>query len=173
MKKEKTKSLDIEQICGHGSQRGSMPGVTVLAGCRQLATALLCSELNISYVRLRTSEQSSVSGYYLVSQCLRTGFGLVIEFIDHLQVVTKINYTTVTDFHTTVHSTLASSFYLYYPSRIYNIGTIKVSLNHTLPISLYYSIHKVFKSHVKSSQADFLYSSVLLQLTAILLFPCF
>jgi hypothetical protein len=31
-----------------------------------------------------------------------------------------------------------------------------------LQISLYYSTHKVFKSHVKSSQADFLYSSVLL-----------
>jgi hypothetical protein len=28
---EKNKSLDI----GHGSQRGSMPGVTVLAGCQQ------------------------------------------------------------------------------------------------------------------------------------------
>jgi hypothetical protein len=32
-------SLDIEEIYGHGSQRGSMPGVTVLAGCR----LLLCS----------------------------------------------------------------------------------------------------------------------------------
>jgi hypothetical protein len=31
----KNKSLDTEQIYGHGSQRGSMPGVTVLAGCRQ------------------------------------------------------------------------------------------------------------------------------------------
>jgi hypothetical protein len=34
-KEKKNKSLDIEQICGHGSQRGSMPGVAVLAGCRQ------------------------------------------------------------------------------------------------------------------------------------------
>jgi hypothetical protein len=33
--KEKNKSLDTEQIYGHGSQRGSMPRVTVLAGCRQ------------------------------------------------------------------------------------------------------------------------------------------
>jgi hypothetical protein len=32
---EKNKSLDIEQIYDHASQRGSMPGVTVLAGCRQ------------------------------------------------------------------------------------------------------------------------------------------
>jgi hypothetical protein len=34
-KEGKNKSLDIEQIYGHGSQRGLMPGVTVLAGCRQ------------------------------------------------------------------------------------------------------------------------------------------
>jgi hypothetical protein len=33
--KKKNKSLDTEQIYGHGSQRGSMPGVTMLAGCRQ------------------------------------------------------------------------------------------------------------------------------------------
>jgi hypothetical protein len=33
---------------------------------------------------------------------------------------------------------------------------------------LCYSTHKVFKSHVKSSQADFLYSSVLLKPTALL-----
>jgi hypothetical protein len=32
---EKNKCLDTEQIHGHGSQRGSMPRVTVLAGCRQ------------------------------------------------------------------------------------------------------------------------------------------
>jgi hypothetical protein len=31
----KNKSLDIEQIYDHGFQRGSMPGVTVLDGCRQ------------------------------------------------------------------------------------------------------------------------------------------
>jgi hypothetical protein len=33
-KEEKNKRLDIEQIYGHGSQRGLMPEVTVLAGCR-------------------------------------------------------------------------------------------------------------------------------------------
>jgi hypothetical protein len=33
----------------------------------------------------------------------------------------------------------------------FNTGTIAV----TLQISLHYSTHKVFKSHVKSSQADF------------------
>jgi hypothetical protein len=35
LKKKNNKSLDTEQIYGHGSQRGSMPRVTVLAGCRQ------------------------------------------------------------------------------------------------------------------------------------------
>jgi hypothetical protein len=34
-KEKKNKSLDTEKIYGHGSQRGSMPRVTVLAGCRQ------------------------------------------------------------------------------------------------------------------------------------------
>jgi hypothetical protein len=34
-KEGKNKSLDIEQIYGHASQRGLMPGVTVLAGYRQ------------------------------------------------------------------------------------------------------------------------------------------
>jgi hypothetical protein len=43
-----------------------------------------------------------------------------------------------------------------------NTGTITVSLNHTLPIPWYYSAHKVFKSYVKSSQANLLYSSALL-----------
>jgi hypothetical protein len=46
---------------------------------------------------------------------------------------------------------------------------MKVSLNHTLRIPLHYSTHKVFISHVKPSQADVLYSSVLLELSACLL----
>jgi hypothetical protein len=32
---EKNEGLDIEQIYGHGFQRGPMPGVSVPAGCRQ------------------------------------------------------------------------------------------------------------------------------------------
>jgi hypothetical protein len=36
-------------------------------------------------------------------------------------------------------------------------------------MSLYYDTHQVFNSHVKASQVDFLYSSVLLMLTACLL----
>jgi hypothetical protein len=103
---------------------------------------------------------------------------LVIGFIDHSHVITTNKYNTVTDFHTTKYSALVFSVYFHGSSlsvswqRIYNTGTIKVSLNYTLPISLYDSPHKVFKSHVKSSQADFLYSSVLLKLTAGLL-ACF
>jgi hypothetical protein len=80
----------------------------------------------------------------------------------YLEVVTTNNYNTIADFHTTKHSTLISSVYLHQSSRIYNTGAIKVSLNHTLPIPLYYSTQKVFKAHVKSSLADLLYSSVLL-----------
>jgi hypothetical protein len=83
------------------------------------------------------------------------------RFIEHSQVVDTAKYNTVTDFHTRNHSTLVYSVYFHLSSlsvswqRIYNTGTIKVSLNHTLPISLYYSTHKFFKSYVKSSQVDF------------------
>jgi hypothetical protein len=82
-------------------------------------------------------------------------------FIGSSPDVTTNKYNTVTEFHTTIHSTLIFSVYFHKSSlsvswqRIYNTGNIKVSLNHTLPISLYYSTHKVFKSHIKSSQVDF------------------
>jgi hypothetical protein len=72
--------------------------------------------------------------------------------INHLQAVTTINYYTVTGFHTAKHSTLNSSGCLHLSSRIYNTGTSTVSLNYTLQIL---RINEVFKSHVKSSQADF------------------
>jgi hypothetical protein len=75
---------------------------------------------------------------------LKSDFGLVIGFTDQLQVVTTINCNNVPDFHSRKHSTLISSVYLHLPSRIYNTGTTKVSLNHTLPISLYYSTRKIF-----------------------------
>jgi hypothetical protein len=88
-------------------------------------------------------------------------FRLVIGFINHLVVVTTVNYY-ITDFHTTKHSSPISSVYLHWSSRIYNAGTIKVTQNHKLAIPLHSSTHKVFKSHVKSSQVDFLYSSLLL-----------
>jgi hypothetical protein len=73
------------------------------------------------------------------------------------------------------HSTLIMLVHFLWSSlsvswqRIYNTRTMKVSLNYTFPISMYYCIHKVFKSHVKFSQADFLYSSVFQKLTACLL----
>jgi hypothetical protein len=84
-----------------------------------------------------------------------------MEFINHLQAVTVINYHTIIDLHNLqlFHTNLLNLFPLAFPIRflvmIYNTGTIKVSLNHALPISLCYSTHKVFKSHIKSSQADF------------------
>jgi hypothetical protein len=81
--------------------------------------------------------------------------------INHLQVVNTIKHNTVTDFHATNHSMLVFSVDFHKSSlsvswqRINNRGTIKVSRNHTLPISLYCITHKFFKSHVKSSQVDF------------------
>jgi hypothetical protein len=39
---------------------------------------------------------------------LKTRFGLVIGFNDHLQVVTTINYNAVPDFHTTLNANLFS-----------------------------------------------------------------
>jgi hypothetical protein len=42
-----------------------------------------------------------------------TGFGLVIGFINHSQIVTTINYNIVPDFYTTKHSTLIFSVYLH------------------------------------------------------------
>jgi hypothetical protein len=97
--------------------------------------------------------------YCHMFQWLKTGFAFVIGFINHLQVVTIIKCNIVTDFHTTNHSTLIFSVYFHQFSvsvswqRIYNTGNVKVLLHHTLPISLYYRIHKIFKPDVRSSQA--------------------
>jgi hypothetical protein len=41
------------------------------------------------------------------------GFGLVIVFINNLQVVATIDYYTIADFDTTEHSTPLSSVYLH------------------------------------------------------------
>jgi hypothetical protein len=94
-----------------------------------------------------------------------TGFGLVFGFINRLQVVTTITYNTVLDLHN-LHYNLLSLFPLVFTIRFLatdlNTGILQVWLHHTLPISLYYSTHKVFKSHVKSSQTDLLFPSVLL-----------
>jgi hypothetical protein len=86
------------------------------------------------------------------------------RFIEHSQVVITTKYNTVTDFHTTNHSSLIYSVYFQYSSlsvswqQIHNTGTIKVSLNHTFPISLHCNTLKVFISRVKSSQADFFFN---------------
>jgi hypothetical protein len=99
------------------------------------------------------------------------------RFIEHSKVVTTTEYNTVTDFHTTKHSTLIFTVYFHKSSlsvswqRIYNTGTIKVSLNHTLPISLYYSTHEVFKSHVNSSQVYLTLQVYCLLLCLLLLTP--
>jgi hypothetical protein len=89
---------------------------------------------------------------------LRRGFGLVIWFIGYLQIVTTI-ITLLLIYIMYSHSILISSVDLHKSSRVYNTGTIIVSLNHTFKIL---NINKIFKSHVKSSEADLLYSSVLL-----------
>jgi hypothetical protein len=46
--------------------------------------------------------------YCHVSQWLETGFGLVIGFTGHLQVVATNNYNTVTGFYTTKQTMLLS-----------------------------------------------------------------
>jgi hypothetical protein len=53
-------------------------------------------------------EDLDVGGRIILSRVsvTRDEFGLVIGFINHLQVVTTTKYNTVTDFHTTNHSTL-------------------------------------------------------------------
>jgi hypothetical protein len=51
---------------------------------------------------------------------LKTSFGMVIEFVKHLQVVITISYYTVVLYTIYNHSTLISSVCLHYFSRIYN-----------------------------------------------------
>jgi hypothetical protein len=83
---------------------------------------------------------------YSIYTC--SSFGLVIGFIDHLQVLTTSNYNTVADFHFTNHSTLIFSVYFHWSSLSIswqwtnNMETVKVSLNYTLTVLLYYSTCK-------------------------------
>jgi hypothetical protein len=74
----------------------------------------LCPVVNIlvsvlhsvfSLVRVRSSDLRILSRVLVT----KTGFGLVIGFINHLEVVTAINYHTLPDFRTTNHSTLSLS----------------------------------------------------------------
>jgi hypothetical protein len=67
------------------------------------------------------------------------------RFIGSSPVATTNNYYTIADIHNLqpLHTNLLSLFPLAFTicflARIYNKGTIKVSLNYTLPIRLYYS----------------------------------
>jgi hypothetical protein len=68
-----------------------------------------------------------------------TGFGLLIGFINHSQVVITINYNTLPDFYTTKHSTLIFSVYLH-------LSPLSVSWHHRLTLQILHT-KKVFNSH--------------------------
>jgi hypothetical protein len=82
--------------------------------------------------------------YCHVYQWLKTGHGLVIEFINHLQVVITINCYTTSDLHN-LQSLHTNLIYFHCSSlsvswqRIYNTGNIKVPVNYTFSVSMYYS----------------------------------
>jgi hypothetical protein len=84
--------------------------------------------------------------HYHKFQWLKQGFELVIEFVNNLQVKTVITLLLIYTFYN--HFTLIFPVYFHQSSLsaswqwIYNTGTIEVSLNHTLPIPLYYSTHR-------------------------------
>jgi hypothetical protein len=73
------------------------------------------------------------------------GFGLVIGFINHLQVVTTNNYYTIADLHNlqSLHTNLLNLFPLVFTVSFLatdlNTEIVKVSQNYTLPISMYCS----------------------------------
>jgi hypothetical protein len=76
----------------------------------------------------------------------------IIGFIDHSQVVLQTTITLSLFTHFTVHCytrwcpqsiTVSTIRFL---ATDFNTGTIRVSLNYTLQISLYYSTRKVFSS---------------------------
>jgi hypothetical protein len=106
------------------------------------------------------------ASYCHVFGWLRCWFALVIGFINNLQVITTNNYYTLADLQNLQSLHTNFSVYFYKPSLsasckwIYKMGTIKVSLNYTLPIPMHYSTHKVFKLHCKSSQVDKLFVAV-------------
>jgi uncharacterized membrane protein required for colicin V production len=62
-------------------------------------------------VKWNTDFITRMGGKVIVSRILvtETGFGFVFGFINHLQVVTAINYHTVSAFHATKHSTISLS----------------------------------------------------------------
>jgi hypothetical protein len=88
-----------------------------------------------------------------------TGSGLVIGFINRLQVVITINYNTVTNFHSTGnprHSSQSISTCLHFPFPG-NGSQQRNYHSHTLQML---HINQVFYSHVKSLQGDELSFSI-------------
>jgi hypothetical protein len=95
----------------------------------------------------------------------------MIGFISTL-VTTSLNYSqyrqysTIADLRTLHFITAHALGFPVFTSRLLamdlNTETITVSLDQTRPISLHYSARKAFKSHIKSTQADLLHSSVFL-----------
>jgi hypothetical protein len=83
----------------------------------------------------------------IVSRVLvtKTWFGLVIGFINHLQVVFTINYNIVSNFHTTNHSTQSISNCLHYPFPNNGFITQELAIQVTPNIPK----KKVFQSHFK------------------------
>jgi hypothetical protein len=84
--------------------------------CRRFGTTLLlflCSKGKGAKqpVRKQHSFRYHAGQYKILSRVwvAKAGFILVIEFINHSQIVTTINYHIVPDFHTTNHSTLSLS----------------------------------------------------------------
>jgi hypothetical protein len=135
----------VKQVAYHANQSGR---VMLGRGPWQvLSTGSVGSGARISHHSMQSVcllWDFQLATFIHVLQWLKTGFGLVIGFIDHLQDVTTNNYNTVTDSLTTKHSTLICSVYLHQPSRIYSTGTTKFSLNYTFAISMYVTPHTVF-----------------------------
>jgi hypothetical protein len=69
-------------------------------------------------------QETQVKLYCHVSQWLKTGFGLVIGFTNHLQVVTTINYYTIADLHIlqSLHTNLLGIFPLVFTLRFLTLG---------------------------------------------------
>jgi hypothetical protein len=95
----------------------------------------------------------------------------MIEFIDTLYTPfgTTGNYSAIADLHTLQFTVTHTLRFSVFTSHIlvtnFNTGTITVSLNHTLQISLYYSTHKDFSSLPEFQlQMNSLYFSVNCQL---------
>jgi hypothetical protein len=98
------------------------------------------------WFRQRKYQERKVWKYCNVFGWLETESGLLIGFINHLQVVTTINYNTVTDLHNlhSLHANLLSLPSVVFTYLQYNTRDIQVSLDYALPISLHYNTHKAF-----------------------------